>query len=1470
MANLRTTDYKGFNNATASAGYEGAGLILWSGSMVLDSAGQYTSYSGVGLELVSDGESYLRFATSTSTQVGELDVRANKFYVGSPTSQFISGSGGNIEISSSAFHLSRTGDVIMSGSITAAEGYIGDWKIVDGKLSGSNATLDAVGAALYHTTKGPGSDTPAGGFHQLRDEYYIDFTPSQGPTATAGKYYVKFGPNFSISESGVLFASGAVFEGTITASAGLIGGYNIESHSLTTTGFAIGDSTEAYAISSSNFNVDHTGVVTASAGLIGGFELSSTEIKSSNNNLRLKSSGDITGSQVLFDGGTIGGITIDGDSLSIGTSYKISSSTDTNDPVSFISSSNFKVSAGGTITASAGLIGNWAINGGSLVSTTNGATNGKGIFLEADDTPRIVVREDGNNAVSMLYTDSTNYGIQGLVGGERIFGLGNPGNSGNTIAGWTFDSEKLTGGHMIIRKDGTIESDGFVTNLPGSGFRLTAASGGMLEVENARIRGTLSTAVFEKETVNAVGGQLYVANSTTLTGSATHPQAAYSNTDTTMSVVNVTGFSSGEILSAKKVNDTGFQTEYLLVNSSSRANKESGTDYTGNIYVTRGYGSGVTGDSASLGNTPGAAQSYTGSQVLVSTGKLNTGYIRLNANPNDEATPYMQIVERTGSGIYDLELKAQLGDLSGISSGKLFGETNPGFGLFSENVFLTGGIVAQTGSIAGIEMESGKLYTGPGVHGGGTTGFYLDSGSKFSLGDKLTWDGDGNLVINGTITIGADSIDNSGIADAAEAAAAAAQASVNNITATQTTHLFGGPSGSTISSGKLIADGETTGSLWYQSGSSYGSHETKNGVLMLSSSMDESYQIHTAVLRSSQSYNRNSGIMFTSDVTYMQPTQKFIIGFGKNTSVDVSDFTPGAIPSVSQPPAHAFRFDAGALKIIEGSNTSTHRWSNYNDVIAVGDKLRLTIEPYSGSGALYKIYKFPDLTTPGFTTSSLGESWATTEEMLDIQLATNNNTATSNIFVDSIYVTSTTTPSATATTTAQATANTATGSADAAQATANTATGSADAAQATANTATGSADAAQATANTATGSADAAQATANTATGSAAAAQAAIDAMETQVVLDSGGMGLWSSGGVSSGFLVADYGTTTKFYDGVDDQAANVKLQLNADGVKAYGDNTSTYANVTSAGLDIVEDSTNVANFGSSMRVGVSATDKSALRVDSSGNVTLGTSNKTNITINADGTAVFSGSISASAGQIAGFNIDDTKLKQGTSFYLDGASNADYFISSSKFAVTPGGSITASSAFFEQDVETAALRQRVITIDASNARYYFKHVMIDGQSNANNITIYTATTYLNVKACDLYLDGSLGGEITNHVIIEQSCFLDAVHPGEGGQFFVMPINITWGTDELESGASGVRGYVYGGSFGNRAIAGENSVAAALGPIRRIHSATTVTGQKTQITIEANDTHEVSFISIDAQSGQDGSLGQVAAAVASRR
>ena len=633
MANLRTGDYKGFNHATGSANDVGSGLMLWSGSMVLNKVGAYTSYSGIGLELIQNSDSYFRFATSTSTQPGELDIRAQQFFVGTETSQFVSGSGNNIEISSSNFHLKPDGGLI-----------VGSNAVINGNLSANSI-----------------------------------FTPANTNTSTARAY---------IDQNGV-----AKFAGD---GAGEYKAVFNSDGSATIAGFTI-DSSEIK--SSNNFlRLKSNGQITASAGEIAGFTIDSSEIKSSNDNLRLKSNGHITGSLVNFDGGNIGGFTLSSTALTGGTA-----------------------------------------------GTTVALTPGTGIHMGA--------------AAFISAPFSVNN--EGVIKAES-----------GTIGGWSLGANELTGGKMIIRNDGTIESSGFASDVPGSGFRLTAEDGGFLEVENARIRGTISTAVFEKETVNAVGGQLYVANSSTLTGSGqlggdVADAGIHRNTDTTMSVANVSGFATGEILTLKKFTNTGFSTEYVYVNSSSRVDSSSETDLSGKLYVQRGYTNIVNTDTqgfitdghitSSNHFITSTSQSYSGSQTIVSTGKWDeengtgTGYIRLNANPNDQFTPYIDIVERTGSGIYDLDLKARLGDLSGLSSDRLHGEDPSGqYGLYSKNVFLEGGIVANTGSIAGIKMRSGKLFTGTGTHGDLSTGFYVDDSGNFSLADKFIWNGS-TLTLKGAV-----------------------------------------------------------------------------------------------------------------------------------------------------------------------------------------------------------------------------------------------------------------------------------------------------------------------------------------------------------------------------------------------------------------------------------------------------------------------------------------------------------------------------------------------------------------------------------------------------------------------------------------------------------------------------------------------------------------------------------------------
>ena len=606
------------------------------------------------------------------------------------------------------------------------------------------------------SNRGPGSDdsTEATNFPVRANEYYIDFTPTSSQAVTSMDYFVKFGPNFSVDKDGVLFASGAVFEGKITSSAGQIGGWAIEDDVLRAASNAMILSGSG-VISSSKFFVDEqgnltassghfTGTVTASrvesdSGRVSGWVLNTGYLADSNNKIKLQpeglyvisssnfqvnSDGDVTGSSALFNGdinvtgtGTIAGFGL--------TAAAISSSND-----------NLILKSSGQITGSTALFTGGKIGGFTISSTQlSGGSSGTTVAL----TPGTGIHM-GNASFASAPFSVTNAGVLKAESG--------------TIGGWTLSSSTISSNNLTISSAGLIETNDFASGVKG--FRLTAADGGSAEFEQVTIRGTLKTTVFEKESVNAVGGQLYVANSTTITGSS-----EVGASDTTIQVANASGFAAGEVLSVKKVTATGFSTEYMKVHSVAREDSSSDSNFSGSLVVTRSLSSGASGPSGSLGEAPGSGQSYGPGQVLVSTGKLGTGYIRINANPNDSATPYIDIVERTGSGTFDVDLKARLGDLSGLSTERLQGTapTSAGFGLYSQNVFLEGGIIANTGSIAGVEMRNNQLFIGDGDYYDSDTPFYVSGKSDatagdFSLGNKLKWDAStSTLTIAGQITL---------------------------------------------------------------------------------------------------------------------------------------------------------------------------------------------------------------------------------------------------------------------------------------------------------------------------------------------------------------------------------------------------------------------------------------------------------------------------------------------------------------------------------------------------------------------------------------------------------------------------------------------------------------------------------------------------------------------------------------------
>ena len=284
--------------------------------------------------------------------------------------------------------------------------------------------------------------------------------------------------------------------------------------------------------SSAPFSVTKAGFIKSTTGEIGGFRINSSEITSSNDALILRSRGEITGSQVLFTGGRVAGFTLSGDTLT---------------------ANNFLLDAG-----------NQKMTLGS----------GNEIFIADGD----VGINLGNSSFASSPFSVTKAGVLKAISG--------------TIGGWNLGSDRIFSDNINITSAGTIETSDFASGVKG--WRISALNNGTAEFENAVIRGTMKTTVFEKETVNAVGGQLYVANSTTLTGSGT-----ISASFTTMSVVNVSGFTGsygnghGEILSLKKVTDTGFTTEYIKVQSASRDDPSSDKKFAGKLVVVRGYSGSI-------------------------------------------------------------------------------------------------------------------------------------------------------------------------------------------------------------------------------------------------------------------------------------------------------------------------------------------------------------------------------------------------------------------------------------------------------------------------------------------------------------------------------------------------------------------------------------------------------------------------------------------------------------------------------------------------------------------------------------------------------------------------------------------------------------------------------------------------------------------------------------------------------------
>ncbi len=239
-------------------------------------------------------------------------------------------------------------------------------------------------------------------------------------------------------------------------------------------------------------------------------------------------------------------------------------------------------------------------------------------------------------------------------------------DSGDEIARFGVNDARV--GNILITKN-TIGSGNFISE--NRGFKIQ--DDGYAEFEDVRIRGKISSSVFERDTISAVGGKLIVANSSVL-------KEVLEANSTTISTDEIY-FSLGEILVIRDGTNTEYL-EVLNINSNSTYTVERNLNGVGNLQWEKGT-------------------------AIISTGigisGQQTGFIILDTSSN--YSPFIDINSRNSEIYSDLTTKVRLGNLVGISDSD-YGLLS-GFGLYSDNVFLKGSLYSPTikTSISGARIE---------------------------------------------------------------------------------------------------------------------------------------------------------------------------------------------------------------------------------------------------------------------------------------------------------------------------------------------------------------------------------------------------------------------------------------------------------------------------------------------------------------------------------------------------------------------------------------------------------------------------------------------------------------------------------------------------------------------------------------------------------------------------------------------
>lgn len=306
-------------------------------------------------------------------------------------------------------------------------------------------------------------------------------------------------------------------------------------------------------------------------------------------------------------------------------------------------------------------------------------------------------------------------------------------------------SSDTIGTGAMVRQGNHFGSSTFSSGFTGSGFRISndleTTGGHTIETDNLIVRGNMSVYELLINQIRTTNGSLIVGQSIELASSSQTPGYSYGNF--TASTEGAHPFVNHDILIAQYWDGSSTVKKYIIVSNA-------------------GWGD----DNQFFGgfSNPSSWFDIANGKTLVRIGNSYDADRRggLYLTSDDSNAPFLSIWDgvTTASGWNtSAKEKLRLGNLSGVTS-TVTGSLS-GYGLWSDNAYLEGEIVATAGYIGdttngwsisstGITNQSGNSLISVGdttTFDSAATSFYIDGNGQFSLKDKFKVESGGDVYL---------------------------------------------------------------------------------------------------------------------------------------------------------------------------------------------------------------------------------------------------------------------------------------------------------------------------------------------------------------------------------------------------------------------------------------------------------------------------------------------------------------------------------------------------------------------------------------------------------------------------------------------------------------------------------------------------------------------------------------------------